>query len=74
MSTNLLPVFALEWSQVTHTHMEVPSDYYKGLHVISKGHAPLLILVPPWEMDLNSTIMVTRLIYRNAQFTIQGCP
>ena len=44
--------------------MKLPPDHYKGPHATSKGHAPLLIPVPPWEivnkpMNMDSAIMVT---------------
>ena len=60
--------------------MKMPSDHYKGPNATSKGHTPLLILVPPWEnvnkpMNLKSAIMVTWFIkLKLARFEIQGCP
>ena len=63
--------------------MKLPPDHYKGPHATSKGHAPLLIPVPPWEivnkpMNMDSAIMLPDSLVihesKSAQLVVQGSP
>ena len=54
--------------RVPPSHLKVQPDHYKGPQAISKGHAPLLLPLLPWEsvnrpMNFNHTIMVTQSLF-----------